>query len=244
MSVGFWTKDSATQSTPESQAVFQIDAILRGQRRQVEDRTGQIDALAARQRAADHDLRIDVVGAETGDAHAHAAVVDQQVMAGMTAAKISGCGSGIASLSPSVPERTKRIVSPAVSMILPSLIVPTRIFGPLQILQDADRPLHFLLQRADRGMDLGMILMDAMAEIEPERIDAGQNKVFSISGEALAGPTVATILARRCRCMVRFPWPPPGHRAARLSARLTGFDPAGEEVSRARRDCTGMKSGW
>ena len=49
---------------------------------------------------------------------------------GDTASNISECGSGIDILSPSDPESTKRTASPAATLILPSLMVPTRIFGP------------------------------------------------------------------------------------------------------------------
>jgi hypothetical protein len=88
------------------------------------------------------------------------------------AAKISGWGSGMDDLSPSVPERTKRIVSPAATAIFPFRIVPTRILRALEVLQDADGPADVILQRTDRGMNFGVIILRAVAEIHTEGVDA------------------------------------------------------------------------
>ena len=77
----------------------------------------------------------------------------------MIALKISGCGSGIASRPPSSRPSTKRTLSPAATWILPSLIRPTRIFGPCRSWQDGDRAAGLLLERADGGVDLAVVVM-------------------------------------------------------------------------------------
>jgi hypothetical protein len=46
----------------------------------------------------------------------------------------------------------------------------------LQVLQDADRPAYFLLERADGRVDLGVIVRNAMAEVHAEGIDACQEQ--------------------------------------------------------------------
>ena len=65
------------------------------------------------------------------------------------------------------------------------LAVPDRAdadLRALQILENADRAGRFGLQRADRGVNLGVILMRAVAEIEPERVDAREEQLLQHLG--------------------------------------------------------------
>src|SRR5579859_1438720 len=70
---------------------------------------------------------------------------------------------------------------------------------PLQILQDADRAADILLQRAQGGMDLGMIVMGAMAEIQPEDVGAGQEELLQpfrrVAGGADGGDDLGMAMA-------------------------------------------------
>jgi hypothetical protein len=65
----------------EAQPKLKIGAVLRGQRRHVEHRAGQIDPFAVRDRPAVDHLCLNVVVADSGDVRAHAAIVDKQVLA-------------------------------------------------------------------------------------------------------------------------------------------------------------------
>ena len=60
-------------------------------------------------------------------------------------------------------------------------------FRSLQVLQDTDRAADLLFERANRGMDLGVILVNAMAEVQPERIDAGEKERLQHVGRATRG---------------------------------------------------------
>jgi hypothetical protein len=44
-------------------------------------------------------------------------------------------------------------------------------------------------------MNGGKVLIGSLAEVQPERVNAGEEEPRSSSGEALAVPTVATTLA-------------------------------------------------
>jgi hypothetical protein len=67
---------------PEFETEGKVGAILRRQRRQVEERVGEIDALSiGNDPAVDH-VGVDGLVADAGDADAHTAIVDQQVMSG------------------------------------------------------------------------------------------------------------------------------------------------------------------
>ena len=70
----------------------EIGAVLRGQRRQVQHRAGDVDALAVRDHAAGDDFGIDEIGAQSGDADANPAVVDQEIIAGRDRLGIFGYG--------------------------------------------------------------------------------------------------------------------------------------------------------
>ena len=120
-------------------------------------------------------------------------------MPGLSAAKISGCGSGARFASPGVWSRSSRKCCPGDSATLPLGERADPEFRSLQVGHDADRPADLALERADRVEARLVVLMGAVAEIEPEHVDAGPNSAAIISAVELAGPSVATILAARWR---------------------------------------------
>lgn len=65
---------------PQFQAEGEIGPVLRGQWRQIQDSTGDIDALAVRDHAANDDFCIDEICPQPGHANANPAVVDQQII--------------------------------------------------------------------------------------------------------------------------------------------------------------------
>ncbi len=66
---------------PQLQAEGQIGPILLRQRRQIEHSARDVDALAVGHGAARDGFRIDEIRADPGDAHAHPAIVDQEIIA-------------------------------------------------------------------------------------------------------------------------------------------------------------------
>src|SRR5262249_15119576 len=135
----------------ESQSEGEVGAILRGQRRKVQNRIGKVDSLAVRDHASHNNLGFDVVVSETGHAYPDAAVIDQEIMSRGDGGEDFRMGRGIEVLPPSVPDSTNRIVSPASTAILPSRIVPTRILGPWRSCRmPIGRPISFSSTRMAR----------------------------------------------------------------------------------------------
>src|SRR5262245_58849210 len=60
--------------------------------------------------------------------------------------------------------------------------------GTLQIHQDADRPARLFLDLADQGMARAVILVGAMAQIEPENIDTGMEQGEELLAGRAGGP--------------------------------------------------------
>ncbi len=127
---GFWTNDSATQSTPSDRPNSRSarSFFVSG------DTSSAVPGRLT-------PLRLEMTPPTTAFASMKSSPTPvtrtrtrpssiSRSWPGAMAAKISGCGSGIACLPPSPPVSTKRIVSPVATSILPSRIAPTRIFGP------------------------------------------------------------------------------------------------------------------
>ena len=163
---------------PESK----VGAVLCGQRREIEHRAGKVDALAVGDRAADDDLGVDEVVAEAGYPDPHPAVVDQEMVARRDGGEDLRVGQGDRRpVAARLPSSTKRIVSPASTLIVPSLIVADADLGTLEIQKDADGTTDLALQRPNGGVDAGVILMGAVAEIQPKGVDSGVERASSAS---------------------------------------------------------------
>ena len=97
---------------------------------------------------------------------------------GAIATKISGCGSG---MRPACP-LGRAFKDEAVSSHRASTSRPPPAnsadadFRALQVLHDADRPADLALERTDRRVHLRMVLLRAVAEIEPESVHSRQEQ--------------------------------------------------------------------
>ncbi len=112
---------------PESK----VGPILLGQRREIENRAGKVDALAIGDHAAHDDLGVDEIARRDlspGPAPGRRRSGDGPWARPLRRSPGGAGGSPI--LSPSPPFSTNRIASPASTLIEPPLIVPTRILGP------------------------------------------------------------------------------------------------------------------
>ena len=129
------------------QAEFEIAAILVGHRGERQDDVRHVDALPLRKRPADHDRRLREVRPAAFDAKLHAAVIEQKVRAGLSAAKISGCGSATRFCRRACwrrdPAETRRLFE----MIGPFANVPIRSFGPCRSSSTPIGPAGVLFDR-------------------------------------------------------------------------------------------------
>ena len=83
---------------------------------------------------------------------------------------------------------------PAGSDTLPSAEGAQAQLGTLQVHEDADRAAQLGLDRADHGVHLAVLLVAAVAEVEPEHVGAGLDQRADGRYLALAGPSVDRIL--------------------------------------------------
>ncbi|EGY02208.1 hypothetical protein AZA_75669 [Nitrospirillum viridazoti Y2] len=183
-------------------AEFQVGAVLGGQRRQVQQGAGQVDALAVGNDAAEEDLGRHGVVAQAGHLDAHAAVIDQQVVARQDGGENLGVrqGDGVAVAVLSLQHEADGVALGHRDLAV--LDGADADLGALQVLQDADGPAHFLFQRPDVGVDLGMVLMGAMAEVQAEGVDARQEQRLQhlgrVAGGSDGGDDLGTAVATHC----------------------------------------------
>ena len=161
---------------PEVEAKGQVGAVLGGQGRQVEDGAGDIHPLAVGQKARGLHQGVDPVGLHAGDPHPDAAVVDQQPVAGQDGGKDLRMGQGDAHHVPVRAAGQEADGLPRRQGDLPVLQGAHPDLGALQVHQYADGAVHLLLQGAQGGVGPGVILVRAMAEIEPEGVHAGDEQ--------------------------------------------------------------------
>ena len=176
-SSGRCTKDSATQSTPSSspKARSARSFSVSGERSRTVP--GRLTPLRLEITPPTDDPRLDVVPAEAVDAHPDPAVVDQELLARRDGREDLGMRQRDRVLvARRARSSTKRTVSPLSSSSRPSRNGADADLRTLQILQDADRPADLPLQGPDRGMDPGVVVLRAVAEVQPEHVDAGQEQ--------------------------------------------------------------------
>ena len=99
-SSGRCTNDNAIQSVLLLERELEVDAVLFGQRRDRNDDVGHVDALVVRDPPADLDLGDDLVAVGFEHLQPDLAVVDQDVVPGLTASNSSGWGSSTRFESP------------------------------------------------------------------------------------------------------------------------------------------------
>ena len=151
----------------------EVDPVLRRQRRDRQDHVRHVDALAVGERATEDDLRLQMVVALVRDAQAQLAVIEQQV-------GVDGGGGDdlrMGQVDAGAVARRRVEVEPEalarLQMHLATGEFANSQLWPLHIGEDADRPIEALLDFADGGDPGGVILVAAMAEVEPEDIGSG-----------------------------------------------------------------------
>ena len=173
MSSGRWMNESADPVDAGVERGFEIGAILLRQRRERNRGVRQAHALAVRQVAADLDPRDDLAFGNLGRRQAHLAVVEQQRVAGLDRLEDLGMRQvhardaarrlvGI--------ERERRALR---QHHRAAFELPDAKLRALQIDQDADRPLAFVLDRADGRHQLAHAVMRRVAHIDAEDVGAG-----------------------------------------------------------------------
>ena len=120
--------------------------------------------------------------ADAGDADAHTAIVDQQVMSGQHGREYLGMVQrdrhGVAVLP--VGNETDFIAGGDGDLAILDRADPD--LRALQILENANRAPQFGFKSADRRMNLRVVLMGPMTEVEPERVDFGKKQLLQHVG--------------------------------------------------------------
>ena len=160
----------------ELQPEGEVGPVLGGERRDVQQGAGEVDALAVREGAADHHLGDDAVAGEAGHTHPHATVVDEQVLPRRDGGEDLRVrkGDGVAPAFGAIEDEAEALTRDHVEAAAGECSEAD--LGALEILQNADGPAHLVLERADRGMDHRVVGLRAVAEIEAEGVDARQEQ--------------------------------------------------------------------
>ncbi len=155
------------------QPVGQIGAILVGQCGQRQMGIGDIDALVVGHLAAGDDLAIGMLRTAIRHPQAYPTVVDQQMMARLQ----GGEDFRMRQARPLPVARRFIQIQPeafaGLQVHRPVREAPDPQLGPLQIHHHPDRPALPGLYRADGLQPLTVLVMAAVAEVEPEHVGAG-----------------------------------------------------------------------
>ncbi len=208
------------------QGEAQVLVVLLRQRGYRQHHVRHVDALAVGQRAAGDDLAFQVVLPPAGHAQAQLAVIQQQ-----RGADAGGHHDlGVRQLHPAGVARHRGQVEAEGSAR--SAAHASGLEGahpqlrPLHVGQDADRAARFRFQRADDGDVGGVVVMAAMAEVQPEHVGAAAEQpaehVSRAAGRADGGDDLgAAAAAQLALCHGSVPlrrqWPRAGGRARRAA---------------------------
>ena len=155
-------------------------AVLLRHRRERQHDVGHVDALALGKRAADDDAWSRRSPARSVSTRRRSRPSSSSSsVPGLSAAKISGCGSGARVASPGVSRsRSRRNGAPSTSLTGPSANVPMRSFGPCRSSSTPiGRPTSLSIERISVE-PLLVVVVRAVAEVEPEHVGAGANQRF------------------------------------------------------------------
>src|SRR5262245_27335335 len=117
-----------------------------------------------------------MIAANAGNPNPDAPVVDQQVLAGRNGRENFGVGQRNGRL---VAVGTRENEADRLSSRDRDLSVPYRAHADLralEVLQDADGPADVILQRTDRSMNFGVVILRAVAELHTGGVDASHEE--------------------------------------------------------------------
>ncbi len=157
----------------ELEPVFEVAAILRGQRRQRNDRVGDVDALAIGKLSADDHARHRKTLAAALDLEAELAVVEQELQTRRHHREDLGMRKAHALFA---ARRRIDVETQRRPRLQHHGAVHERSdakLRSLQIHQHADRAVRLFLDRANRFHPLAVVRCGAMAEVQPKDVDAG-----------------------------------------------------------------------
>ena len=180
---------------------FEIGDVLRRQRRHRNDGVGQADALAVRHFAADFDPRDDALRRDVGRDQAQLAVVDQQRVARLDRGEDFRMRQLHARGVARRRDRYRAMKSWPLSIsAAPFFEGAEPQLRALQIDQDADRPVMLGFDRADAWPPVRACVSWVVWLILMRNTSAPASNSRAIMARSPeAGPSVATILVRRCR---------------------------------------------
>ena len=187
---------------PDLAAGLQVGEVLLGDRRQLVGRAGDVQALARGDAAADLDLGLDLQLVDA-DARSRAGAPSRRRDTALRRASIArGRPSQeivIRRASPGPSSRphskTHLVADLELDGALDERADPQ--LGTGQVLQQRDRAAGAAGGVADELGGLGVLLVRAVAEVQPGDVHARLDHPYERLGVAEAGPMVATILVRR-----------------------------------------------
>jgi hypothetical protein len=154
----------------------EVVAVLVGQRRDRNDDVGDVDALIVRNRSADLHFADDPVLVGFEHAQPNLPVVDQD--AGARADRLEQFGMG--QLNPPAASRLAVAVEDECAALFehrPAAVeMADSKLGALKVEQDRRRPPELFLERADMIDQLRLLLLVAVAHVDPERVRAGKHQ--------------------------------------------------------------------
>jgi hypothetical protein len=165
----------------EVERELEVVAVLVGERRDRQHDLGHVDAFAVGQHAAGDDAGLGMVLPAAFDRHPQAAVVEQELRAGADRGEDFRMGQGRAS-----PVAGRLVEVEAVGCARLELD-PAAFEGAdaklraLQIRQDADRSLDLTLKLPDRHVAFAMLVLRAVAEVQPEDVRASIVKLSNLA---------------------------------------------------------------
>ena len=168
----------------------EVDEVLLGHRRQLLGAAGDVEALARRDDPAELDVAVElaVAGAHVGHAQAHRPVGEVDRLAGLERrrrARASSRSSAPRS-RPACPS-TSVVKVTAVAAAQHRLVAVERADAHLrarEILEDRDRPPGAARRLAHQARGLGVLVVGAVAEVQPRDVHAGLDQ----PGEDLGVP--------------------------------------------------------
>ena len=158
---------------PEVEAEAQVGAVLLGERRDRQHDARHVDALVVLQGPAGQHQGLGVVLAAGFDLQAQLAVVQQQQGARFERGEDLGVGQRRAHLVAGQPVEVEAEALPGRQLGLAAGDLADPQLGPLQVEQHADRPVRRRLQLADDGVARLVVVVRAVAEVEPEHVGPG-----------------------------------------------------------------------
>jgi hypothetical protein len=162
----------------QRQGIVQIGEVFLGEWRERDDGVGQVDALARRQHAAEHHAGGDDLAVSGGDLQPDAAVIEQQVLAGLHGGEDFGVGQADAGC---ITRGFVHVEAERVAGLDGDVICREGAdaqLGALQVDHDGDGAGVLLLDGADVFVTRLEVVVIGVAHVDAEHINTGEKQLL------------------------------------------------------------------